>query len=149
MGDSAMKNSQTCTGIQHRNIFDTDKIAQHYSEKDGVPIKYVCTSAIDGGLQPMDIFYRETPHPEFGNRYFGLFDCAAGLGIFITNADKIEDLEFHMIEDNQGDLHYSRHRHDYFSVDDKFIDGGRAYSRSNTPTRAYKVKDGGFHEVVD
>jgi hypothetical protein len=59
--------------VMHNPLFDTDKVCKHYSEKDGVPIKYVCTSALGDEAQAMDIFYRDTPHPEFGNRYFGLY----------------------------------------------------------------------------
>tara|TARA_R110000782_G_scaffold247109_1_gene333811 strand:+ start:31 stop:135 length:105 start_codon:yes stop_codon:yes gene_type:complete len=29
--------------IQHDPIFDTAKVEKIYSEKDGVPVKYVCT----------------------------------------------------------------------------------------------------------
>ena len=38
-----------------------------------VPISYVCTSAVtEHAANAYDIFYRETPHPEFGNFYFGV-----------------------------------------------------------------------------
>jgi hypothetical protein len=59
--------------VMHNPLIDTDKVCKHYSEKDGVPIKYVCTSALGDEAQAMDIFYRDTPHPEFGNRYIGLY----------------------------------------------------------------------------
>jgi hypothetical protein len=51
-----------------------------------------------------------------------------------------------MIEDSEGNLHYSAHRHDYKVVEDKMIDGGRAYVRSNTVTYPFMVKDGKFME---
>ena len=44
--------------VMHNPLFDTDKVCKHYSEKDGVPIKYVCTSALGDEAQAMDIFYR-------------------------------------------------------------------------------------------
>ena len=132
--------------IQHRPIFDTEKMAKHYSEKDGVPIKYVCTSAPNEyGTLAADIFYRETPHPQFGNHYFGLF-MNMEHQIMITNADSIEDLEFDMVEVDGG-YHYSQHRHDYHVVEDNFIDGGRAYTRTNTATKQFKVKNGEFYET--
>ena len=93
--------------IKHEPQFDTDKICEHYSKKDGVPITYVCTSALGDEAQAMDIFYRETPHPEFGNRYFGcyeIYDSFAGGSIFICNADKIEELEFGLVEDDNADF---------------------------------------------
>lgn len=142
--------------IQHRPIFDTDKVCKHYSEKDGVPIKYVCTSALGHEAQAMDIFYRETPHPEFGNRYFGLFwhrlHFELPAELMITNADKIEDAEFGMVEVDGG-LHYSQHRHDFYSVGDVAVDGGRSYFKRigdlSVPAKWLKVKNGEFVEEKD
>ena len=127
--------------IKHDNIFKTDAMAEHYSKKDGVAVKYVCTSALGGEARAMDIFYRATPHPQFGNRYFGLYIDQHDR-VMITNADAIEDAEFAMIQDANGDLHYSAHRHDYKSVDGKMVDGGRAYIRSSGDVVLYKVRDG-------
>ena len=127
--------------IKHEPIFKTDAVAEHYSKKDGVTVKYVCTSALAGEARAMDIFYRDTPHPEFGNRYFGLY-IDINDRIMITNADIIEGAEFAMIEDSKGNLHYSAHRHDYKEVDDKMVDGGRAYIRSSGDVLLYKVRDG-------
>jgi len=143
--------------IQHRPIFDREKIIEHYSGKDGVPVKYVCTSALGDEARAMDIFYRNTPHPEFGNRYFGLYFRSTGpldeqRQLCITNADRIEDLTFNMIEVN-GQWHYSQHRHDFHSVGDVAIDGGRAYIRLvgdiNVPRTTLKVVNGQFEKVVE
>jgi len=125
--------------VIHNPIFDTLKIEDHYSKKDGVDVKYVCTSAPNEyGTYAADIFYRETPHPEFGNRYFGLYFNNDNQ-IMITNADMIEDLEFTCIEDSKGDLHYSAHRHDYKVLDnDNMIDGGRSYIKTNTDKLFFK-----------
>jgi len=116
-------------------------MAEHYAKKDGVEVKYVCTSALGGETMAMDIFYRDTPHPEFGNRYFGLFIDQQDR-VMITNADRIDGAEFAMIEDSEGNLHYSAHRHDYKEVDGKMIDGGRAYIRSSGDVVLYKIRDG-------
>lgn len=139
--------------IHHRPIFDTKRVEELYSKKDGVPISYVCTSAANHGTVAMDIFYRETPHPEFDNRYFGLYrnsDPASDGTIMVTNADPIEGLEFGMVEVD-GELHYSQHRHDYYSVGDVAVDGGRAYFKRagdmSTPARWFSVKDGEFVEI--
>lgn len=132
--------------IIHESIFKTDAMAEHYSKKDGVPVKYVCTSALAGEAMAMDVFYRETPHPEFGNRYFGMFIDQQGR-LMITNADSIEETQFAMIKDGNGDLHYSAHRHDYKEVDGKMIDGGRAYVRTDTVTYPFVVRDGEFVEM--
>jgi hypothetical protein len=143
--------------IKHRPILDTARAAEQYSNKDGVPVKYVCTSALDDGTLAADIFFRESPHPDFGNRYFGLYlDRRPGdPRIMITGADRIEDLEFAMIEDTDSGLIYSQHRHDFVTVggDDydaeaSFIDGGRSYIRCGglpLPTvRTFKIVDGEF-----
>ena len=136
--------------IHHRPIFDTEAIIKHYSEKDGVPVKYICTSAVQPGAAfAADIFYRDTPHPEFGNRYFGLYvnPYADDTQIMIANADKVESANFDMV-DVDGTLHYSQHRHDFYSVGDVSIDGGRAYLRRvgniNYPVVSLRLKDGEF-----
>ena len=141
--------------IHHRPILDTKRVCELYYAKDGVPVTYVCTSALGDEAQAMDIFYRETPHPEFGNRYFGLYrnpHFASGGTIMITNADKIESVEFGMKEHN-GEWHYSQHRHDFYTVGDVSLDGGRAYFRCvgnvRTPTKWFEIKDGEFVEKTN
>ena len=129
--------------IKHEPLFDTDKICKHYSEKDGVNVKYVCTSARGDEAQAMDIFYRDTPHPEFGNRYFGLYTLPNG-NLMIANADRIEAQEFGLVQNDAGDLQYSAHRHDYkMFKNGNMIDGGRAYIKSSgCPVYMYVVRDG-------
>jgi hypothetical protein len=136
--------------IHHRPILDTKRVCELYTAKDGVPVTYVCTSALSGEAQAMDIFYRETPHPEFGNRYFGLYwntPIGSKGMLMITNADKIEDAEFGMVEVN-GEFHYSQHRHDFYSVGGVAVDGGRAYFRRvgdmSVPAQFFNVKNGEF-----
>lgn len=138
--------------IAHRPLLDTKRVEELYTHKDGVPVTYVCTSALGDESQAMDIFYRETPHPEFGNRYFGLYrnqHFASDGTVMIANADKIEDAEFGMKEHN-SEWHYSQHRHDFYTIGDVSLDGGRAYFRCvgnvNSPSKFFKVKDGEFVE---
>ena len=135
--------------IKHEPLFDTDKVCEHYSKKDSVPVTYVCTSATGDEAQAMDIFYRETPHPEFGNRYFGLYRNAMSGNLMITNADKIEQAEFGLVEDDDGDLQYSAHRHDYKKFENgNMIDGGRAYIRcAANEVKHYVVRNGEMVEV--
>lgn len=142
--------------IHHRPIFDTKRACELYSAKDGVPVTYVCTSALGDEAQAMDIFYRETPHPEFGNRYFGLYNANnyGGVrgGLMIANADKIEEAEFGMKE-HDGEWHYSQHRHDFYTIGDVSLDGGRAYFRCvgnvSSPTKWFEIKDGEFMEKTN
>lgn len=131
--------------IVHVPNFDTAKIAEIYTKKDGVLVEYVCTSALGGEEFAMDIFYRETPHPEFGNRYFGIYQSPITGSVMITNADKVESAEFGMIKDNEGKFHYSAHRHDYKVVDGKMIDGGRAYVKCRGPVTMMRIKNGKFY----
>ena len=133
--------------IQHEALFDTAWLEEHYSNKDGVPVKYVCTSDLRTSDVPMDIFYRETPHPEFGNRYFGLYKHPVTKDIFITNADIVESFEFGMIEVD-GKYYYSQSHHDCKVVGNKMIDGGRAYTRSSGGTTSMELTDGNFKEIV-
>jgi len=130
--------------IQHEPLFDTAKVEAHYTEKDGVEVRYVCTTDLNASDVPVDVYYRETPHPEFGNRYFGLYYDTIRDHMMITNADKVESLEFGMIEVD-GKYYYSQSHHDYKVVGDKMIDGGRAYIRSNGYTVAMHIKDGKFY----
>lgn len=135
------------TNIAHRPIFDTKKVEKLYSEKDGVPVTYVATTSANLGTVAYDVFYRATPHPEFGNHYFGLY-WNNNKQLMITNADTVEDLDFDMIE-VENKWHYSQHRHDFYSVGDVSIDGGRAYLRlignfKDKKTARFKIKDGKF-----
>jgi hypothetical protein len=131
--------------IQHSPLFNTKKAEEIYTERDGVLVKYVCTTATqEGGDFAADIFYRETPHPVFGNYYFGLYHDHMRGHMMITNADTVESFDFGMIE-SKGKYYYSQHRHDYKVIDDKMIDGGRAYIRSGAhDVDVFKIQDGEF-----
>lgn len=125
--------------IKHYPITKTTQAEKVYSEKDGVPVKHVCTTEFGDAIA--DIFYRETPHPKFGNRYFCLF--FRGDDLYIANADSVENLSFGMVENDDGDLEYSRSRHDYKSFKNgNMIDGGRNYIRSSGKVKIYVVRDG-------
>ena len=135
--------------IQHYPLFDIAKVEKLYTEKDGVEVKYVCTTAIQQHAEfAADVFYRATPHPQFGNRYFALYHnlYADDAVIMITNADQVENFEFGMIEDADGKYYYSQHRHDYKVIEDKMIDGGRSYIRSGGRVDVFKIQDGKFVE---
>ena len=138
--------------IQHYPLFDIAKVEKLYTEKDGVEVKYVCTTAIqEHAAQAADIFYRATPHPEFGNRYFALYHNAMSGSLMITGADQVENFEFGMIEDADGKYYYSQHRHDYKVIEGKMIDGGRSYVRSSGKVDVFKIQDGKFveHEYAE
>ena len=117
--------------IEHEPNFDVAIVTEHYSTKDGVPVKYVCTTDLRASDVPVDVYYRPTPHPEFGNHYFGLYHDHVRNHMMICNADIVESLEFGMIEVD-GKYYYSQSHHDYKVVEGKMIDGGRAYIRSSS-----------------
>ena len=130
--------------IKHEPLFDTAKVEELYGRKDGCEVRYVCTSDLRASDVPCDIFYRAEPHPDFGNRYFGLYwdsvcDCS-----MITNADIVESFEFGMIEVD-GKYYYSQSLHDYKTVEDKMIDGGRAYIKSSGGTTVMRITNGKFY----
>ena len=130
--------------IEHEPNFDVAIVTETYSKKDGVPVKYVCTTDLRASDVPVDVFYRATPHPQFGNHYFGIYwdhvrDCT-----MITNADIVESLEFGMIEVD-GKYYYSQSHHDYKVVGDKMIDGGRQYIRSSGGAVTMQIKNGKFY----
>ena len=130
--------------IKHPYQFDREKIESHYTEKDGVPVKYVCTTDLKASDVPVDIYYRATPHPEFGNRYFGLYHDNVRGHMMICNADIVEDFEFGMIKDSDNNWYYSSSHHDCIFIEDKMIDGGRQYIRSTGLDGVFKIENGRF-----
>ena len=132
--------------IKHHPLFNTEEVCQIYSEKDGVEVTYVCTTDLNASDVPVDVYYRSTTHPEFGNRYFGLYYHVYRDQVMITGADIVEHLEFGMVVNDDGELEYSQSHHDYKSFKNgNMIDGGRQYIRSSLGCEVYKVKDGKFY----
>lgn len=126
--------------IKHYPITNTKKVEELYSEKDGIQVSHVCTTEFGNG-HICDVFYRGTPHPEFGNRYFAIF--FKGDEPYIANADQVENLTFGTVENDEGDFEYSRSRHDYKSFKNgNMIDGGRDYIRSSGQVKVFVVRNG-------
>jgi len=125
--------------IVHYPITNIKKVEELYSEKDGVPVKHVCTTEFGDSI--VDVFYRDTPHPKFGNKYFAvLFRDNVP---YIANADEVENLTFGLVQNDNGDMEYSRSRHDYKKFKNgNMIDGGRDYIRSSGKVFIYVVRDG-------
>ena len=136
--------------IKHHPLFNTEEVCKVYSEKDGVEVKYVCTTDLVASDVPVDVYYRSTPHPEFGNRYFGLYYDSYRDAIMITNADMVEGFEFGMVENDDGELEYSQSHHDYKRFENgNMIDGGRQYIRSSLGSDVYVVLDGELNKRED
>ena len=129
--------------IKHNTITKIENVEKLFSEKDGVEIRYVCTTEFNNAIA--DIFYRETPHPKFGNKYFDIF--FRGADAYISDADKVESLTFGMVENDNGQLEYSTSRHDYKAFKNgNMIDGGRAYIRHSGNAKTFIVKDGAMNQ---
>ena len=77
--------------IKHFPIFDTEEVLEHYKTEGA---KYVCTTELKAYGIPVDVFYRPTPHPVYGNRYFGLYRDDFSNFVYICNADAVEELRF-------------------------------------------------------
>lgn len=93
--------------------------------------QYVCDTTLKNGAD-CSVFYGETAHPVSNSRYFGLYRDPARDMFYICNGESVEDYEFDAVVADNGDIIYSRHRHDYrYSPDGSvWIDGGRSYTRS-------------------
>lgn len=134
--------------IKHYPIFNTKEVEKKYSEKDGVEIKYVCTTDLIASDMPVDVYYRQTPHPTFGNHYFALYYDNIRDHVMICNADIVETFDFAMVENDNGELEYSQSHYDYKHFENgNMIDGGRIYTRSSFNTYVYYIKDGDFKNV--
>lgn len=136
--------------IKHYPLFNTEDVCKHYSEKDGVEVTYVCTTDLNASDVPVDVYYRGTPHPQYGNRYFGLYYDTRRDATMICAADIVEQFEFGMVENDHGELEYSQSHHDYKHFDNgQMIDGGRVYIRSSGVAEVYKVKNGQLDKLED
>jgi hypothetical protein len=92
--------------------------------------RYVCASEHQG--RSVEVFYGDEPHPDSGSRYFALY--YAGDDLMITNGQFVEEQELDAVIADNGDIVFSRARHDFHTSPDGsvWIDGGRAYTRTNT-----------------
>lgn len=136
--------------IKHFPKLDTEAALEHYKSEGA---KYVCTTELKPYGVPVDVFYRPTPHPVYGNRYFGLYKDHLSNSVFIYNADTVENLDFCAIDNGKGEWTYSQYTHDLVSWGEGYIDGGRAYTRvggnSLPKVVSLRVVDGEFVEVKD
>lgn len=87
---------------------------------------------------PAAVFYTEISHPE-GSNWFGIWHNAGKY--MISNAiSAVEEPFFGTLADN-GDVIYSRHRHDFRESDDKsvFIAGGRSHTSHDVDHHVVKL----------
>jgi hypothetical protein len=109
-----------------------EKIEAHYDAK------YVCETCVkraDGWMNDaVVVFYQDDPSkvPEGGSQWFGLYLTSDG-SLMITNAISAVETDIDGIVANNGDVIYSKYRHDFrYSPDGSvMIDGGRDYTKHN------------------
>ena len=134
--------------IQHEPTINVDSVKEHYTKRDGCDVHYVCTTDLSASDLPVNVFYRDTAHPEFGNKYFGLYWCELRETMMIVNADIVEDLDFGLVTDGD-EWHYSQSHHDYKTfANGAMVDGGRSYTRASGPVKYMKVRSGKFVKAV-
>lgn len=123
-------------------LFNREQIAKIEDLKRA---RYVCATERDD--KTIEIFYSEDKHPA-GSRYFGLYFSSLDNQLYITNGAFVENQEITAVIADDGEIVYSRFRHDYRSSSDGsvFIDGGRSYTRSSLVDKSRYVtlivKDG-------
>jgi hypothetical protein len=127
---------------------NTDAVCEHYGDPNDIFVHYVCTTHPRANTDSVvaDIFYQTPPHPEYMNHYFGIYSFDGNT--YICDADEVEDFVFAMVENDEGKLEYSSHRHDYKMFDNgNMIDGGRDYVRCSGDVVYYQLANGVFNEV--
>jgi hypothetical protein len=94
---------------------------------------YVCDTEHEG--HRVAVFYGATEHPDSGSRYFALYYTMDSGRLMITDGSFIERQGIIGVRAENGDIIFSRFRHDYRTSDDGtvMVDGGRAYMRTNSP----------------
>jgi hypothetical protein len=122
-----------CSFLKPESI---SKIEEHYK---ATYVFESCLKGRDGNWLnfPAAIFYTETPHPE-GSNYFAFYDF--GDGARIANGISATEVEYTGIVVGE-EVAYSRYRHDYRTLDECFVDGGRDYLRTGgNPDSLVKFK---------
>lgn len=127
--------------IKHTTITNIDKIIETYKNTEGVDVVYVCTTDIKYSDKPVDVFYREEKHPQFGNNYFGV--SIDNDKIRVCNADVCTNCFFGVVENDEGMLEYSSSLSEGKTFENgNMIGGGRSKILSNGPVDIFKIKDG-------
>jgi len=128
--------------------FDIAKVEARYNAKF---VGQFCLKTKSGSWaeSPADVYWQEKPPVEGYSNYFALI-IQMGAAYITSGASAVEQPITAIVADD-GEVIYSRYRHDYRSSKDGsvFIDGGRDYTKSSVGGRfvTLKVVDGEFYEV--
>lgn len=132
--------------VNESSLFSKENIEKIETVRNA---KYVCDT--EHKDIHVSVFYGETAHPISGSRYFALYYADT---LMITDGSFIESQEIPGVVADNGDVIFSRYRHDYHTSPDGsvFADGGRAYLRTNAgPDRQVTllVRDGVLRIMED
>ena len=129
--------------------FIIEKVETKYNAKF---VGQFCLKTVDGGWgeSPADIYYVQNPDRSLGHsNYFGLI--VRNGTAYITRGDSAVEPLITAIAAADGEILYSKYRHDYNVSKDKsvWIDGGRDYTRSGSINHfvTLKVVDGEFYQL--
>jgi len=95
------------------------------------------------------IFWVANPKAPYTNHYFAMYVISSGK-LMITDGTSSVDHVIVAVEDDNGEIIYSRYQHDcrYTTDGSAWIDGGCYYTRSNRPAFTMRVQDGKFVRCV-
>lgn len=137
--------------INESKLFSKENIERIENVRNA---KYVCDT--ENKDIHVAVFYGDTPHPESGSRYFALYQVSNGprpeqRQLMITNGAFVEEQKITGVVADNGDVIYSSFRHDYNTSPDGsvFVDGGRAYTRSNTQNQVTLVVRDGVMRILE
>lgn len=126
--------------LKDSELFTAEGIAKIEKMKNAVFVCDTCLRAAGGGWvnDSVAIFWNRDPAniPPGGSAYFGLFMKYRGPGedtaLMITNAISAVEEPITGVVAANGDIIYSRYRHDYRHSPDgtAMVDGGRDYFRT-------------------
>lgn len=126
--------------------FDIPKVEE---KRNARYVGQFCLKDINGNWanHVADVFWQETPpNPEYSN-YFALF--VRNGTVYVTSGASAVEGELVAVQAEDGEIIYSRYRHDFRQSKDGtvWIDGGRDYTRTGSPTFSLKIIDGEFYRV--
>jgi len=145
--------------LKDSELFSKEDIAKIEDMKNAVYVCETCLRSREGGWanQAVAIFWNkdEANVPPGGSRWFGMFwrvEVSGHQSLFITNAQSAVEHPITGVIAENGDIIYSRYRHDYRVSPDgtAMVDGGRDYFRTGPVgigTVTLMIQDGELVEV--
>lgn len=133
--------------LKDSEIFTAEQIKTIEDKKYAIFVCDTCLMNIHGNWvnSPVAVFWNKYPSkiPKTGSAWFGLFFNPDGVLMVVNAISAVETPIDGVVADN-GDVIYSRYRHDFRSSPDDsvFVDGGRDYLRCSSvdPTRTVKLQ---------